>query len=39
MTSDFDLLVGITARRYGLTLLTNNRRHFQNIDGLQVESL
>ena len=39
MTSDFDRLVGITARRYGLTLLTNNRRHFQNIDGLQVESL
>jgi predicted nucleic acid-binding protein len=39
MTSDFDLLVGVTARRYGLTLLTNNRRHFENIDGLQVESL
>jgi tRNA(fMet)-specific endonuclease VapC len=39
MTSDFDLLVGITARRYGLTLLTNNRRHFENIDGLRIESL
>jgi predicted nucleic acid-binding protein len=39
MASDFDLLIGITARRYGLTLLTNNRRHFENIDGLRVESL
>ena len=39
MTSDFDLLIGITARRYGLILLTNNRRHFENIDGLRVESL
>ncbi len=38
-TSDFDLLVGITARRYNLTLLTNNRRHFENIEGLRVESL
>jgi predicted nucleic acid-binding protein len=39
MTSDFDLLVGITARRYGLTLLTNNRRHFENVEGLRIESL
>lgn len=39
MTSDFDLLIGITARRYGLVLLTNNRKHFENIEGLQVESV
>jgi tRNA(fMet)-specific endonuclease VapC len=39
MASDFDLMIGITARRYGLTLLTNNRRHFENIDGLRLESL
>jgi predicted nucleic acid-binding protein len=39
MTSDFDLLVGITARRYGLTLLTNNHRHFENVEGLRIESL
>ena len=39
MTSDFDLLIGITARRYQLTLLTNNRRHLEHIEGLQVESL
>lgn len=39
MTSDFDLLIGITARRYQLTLLSNNRRHFENIEGLRIESL
>ena len=26
--SDFDLLIGATAIRHGLTILTNNRRHF-----------
>ena len=39
MISDFDLLIGMTARRDNLTLLTNNRRHFENIDGLRIESL
>ena len=39
MTSDFDLLIGVTARQHGLTLLTNNRRHFENIQGLRIESL
>ena len=37
--ADFDLIIGVTARQHGLTLLTNNRRHFENIDGLQIESL
>jgi tRNA(fMet)-specific endonuclease VapC len=37
--ADFDLLIGVTARRYDLTLLTNNRRHFENIEGLQIETL
>ena len=37
--SDFDLLIGITARQHDLTLLTNHRRHFQNIEGLRIESL
>ena len=37
--ADFDLLIGMTARRHNLTLLTNNRRHFENIDGLRIESL
>jgi predicted nucleic acid-binding protein len=39
ITSDFDLLIGMTARRHQLTLLTNNRRHFENIEGLRIESL
>jgi len=39
LTSDFDLLIGITARRYNCILLTNNRRHFENIEGLKIESL
>ena len=39
MISDFDLLIGVTARQHGLTLLTNNRRHFENIQGLRIESL
>jgi tRNA(fMet)-specific endonuclease VapC len=37
--SDFDLLIGITARQHDLTLLTNNRRHFENVEGLRIESL
>ena len=39
MISDFDLLIGITALQNDLTLLTNNRRHFENIEGLRIESL
>ena len=37
--SDFDLLIGITARQHDLTLLSNNRRHFENIEDLRIESL
>ena len=37
--SDFDLMIGVTALQHGLTLLTNNRKHFEDIGGLQVESL
>jgi tRNA(fMet)-specific endonuclease VapC len=36
---DFDLLIGATALRHGLTVLTNNRRHFELIEKLQVVSL
>lgn len=39
MIGDFDLLIGATARRHNLTLLTNNRRHFENIEGLQLGSI
>jgi predicted nucleic acid-binding protein len=33
-----DLLIGSTALRHELTLLTNNRRHFALIDSLKIES-
>lgn len=33
---DFDLLIGATALRHDLTLCTNNRRHFEVIDGLRL---
>jgi tRNA(fMet)-specific endonuclease VapC len=36
---DFDLLIGATALHYGLTVLTNNRRHFELIENLQIISL
>jgi tRNA(fMet)-specific endonuclease VapC len=36
--ADFDLMIGVTACQHGLTLLTNNRRHFENIEGLRIES-
>ena len=35
---DFDLLIGSTAIHHGLTLLTNNRRHFQRMWGLSIIS-
>ena len=33
---DLDLLIGSTAIYHGLTLLTNNRRHFERMDGLNI---
>lgn len=39
MIGDFDLLIAATALQYDLTLLTNNRRHFERIQGLSIESL
>ena len=39
MIGDFDLLIGSTGLRHGLTVLTNNRRHFAVIEGLHIESL
>ena len=35
---DFDIMIGATAKRHGLTLLTNNRRHFERIQGLSIIS-
>ncbi len=39
LPGDLDLLIGATALRHSLTLLTNNRQHFERIQGLQIESL
>ena len=36
---DFDLLIGSTAIRHNLTLLTNNRRHFERVQGLRIVSV
>jgi tRNA(fMet)-specific endonuclease VapC len=36
--ADFDLLIGATALQHDLTLLTNNRRHFEFVEGLRLES-
>ena len=36
---DFDLFIAATGLHYGLTLLTNNRRHFERVEGLQIESI
>jgi len=36
--ADFDLLIASSALRHGLTLLSNNRRHFEGIEGLTMES-
>jgi len=35
---DFDLLIAATCLHRGLTLLTNNLRHFQRIEGLEIVS-
>ena len=32
-------MIGATALRHSLTLLTNNRRHFQRINGLTIISV
>jgi tRNA(fMet)-specific endonuclease VapC len=34
LISDLDLLIAATALRHDLTLLTNNRRHFEHVKGL-----
>ena len=38
LIGDLDLLIGATAVRHGLTLLTNNRRHFERLADLAIES-
>ncbi len=34
-----DLLIAATALEHNLNLLSNNRKHFENIEGLRLESL
>lgn len=36
---DFDLLIAATALEHNLTLFSNNRRHFERIPGLRIESV
>lgn len=37
--ADFDLLIAATALEHNLTLLSNNRRHFEDIEGLRLDSI
>ncbi len=39
LIGDFDLLMGATALRHNLTLLTNNRRHFERVQDLTILSV
>jgi tRNA(fMet)-specific endonuclease VapC len=39
LIGDLDLLIAASSLRHDLTLLTNNRRHFEHIEGLRIESL
>jgi tRNA(fMet)-specific endonuclease VapC len=36
---DFDLMIAATCLHYDLKLLTNNRRHFERIEGLEIISV
>lgn len=36
--SDFDLLIASTSITYGMTMVTENVRHFENVDGISVEN-
>jgi len=39
LIGDFDLLIAATGLHYGLTVLTNNRTHFERVEGLHIESI
>jgi predicted nucleic acid-binding protein len=36
---DFDLMIGATCLRHRLQICTNNRRHFEAVDGLSIVSI
>ena len=35
---DFDIVLASTALSYNLTIITNNEKHFQRIEGLKIEN-
>ena len=39
LIGDFDLLIAATGLHYRLTVLTNNRQHFERVEGLLIESI
>ena len=39
MIADFDLMIAATCLRHDLTLLSNNRRHFERVEGLTIISM
>ncbi len=38
IVEDFDILIGATARHYGLIAVTDNLKHFNPMPGVQVEN-
>ncbi len=32
---NFDIIIGVTARRFGLTVVTHNTKHFSKMPGIQ----
>lgn len=36
VVGDFDILIGATARHYGLTVVTHNTKHFRNMPGVKI---
>lgn len=38
LIDDFDTMIAATAIQHDLTLLTNNIRHFERIEGLRIET-
>ena len=39
LIDDFDLMIASTAIHHNLTILTNNRKHFERVEGLEIISL
>jgi tRNA(fMet)-specific endonuclease VapC len=39
LIGDFDLFIAAAGLHCGLTVFTNNRQHFERVEGLQIESI